>query len=595
MTKPGFSPAIIVGVGEKGWALCTAVESMLKSWPVCLRNLVQFYRLEGTTGESEQIQEGINRLRAAHLLYQAGEMVSIRNYSGPLEINVYLLGNLSSELVKVLDELSRLSYAWQPEMGFTGATITTLGLVNDEYSQIEQIDGLLAVYQSEQFLDCFAGRIYLASDTTQEGSKLAWPDMLQALSYCLYLSTIPGDEPLLTTQLGLIRRDERKAKLATFGLKLFYAAGAQNLLQQSAKLMADKAKSMLDSKQEYEDKGAKFQLLSKLESGRKGLPHLEWLHSLQEDIKSITWGNVEATLQYVLRVEQKIKSIHEEIIQKHLPQAEIETKHTIIIEEDFPAKEGVTLRPGLILLMVLLDAGLYRMAASGLLPEWLAWGIGLGLVALWLVYIAAGTIAGKRQANMQRNIPLAPNEEHAEDWQSAAASLEELLRECRQVRHTLLGLARAWREIARELQDSEGQILSVPVESAVNGKEAEMSWLLPQNWRLMAGEEYREYVRRGVQERCSSGRDLSNQEVIEAWKRAAGNLKLQLLLQFRPGVKPLRRLHLLSLPPDAKVKGLSGVWRLVNGYDGCVLALELYIGLQTEALAANSSVNRLPV
>jgi hypothetical protein len=639
MVRPGFTPSLLVGLGELGAEIICRTQSLICHWPNSLQNLVQAVQIEECRENTypQILQEKLGKLKAGKTLSQAEieSEVQIRRQSGPLEINVYLIGQLGATpggltLEQVFGELQGLEYSWSYVSGYTGATITTLALLGGvEVDPTFVLSRLLAMYRTEQFLDSYGGRILLVDRASRDGSQLDWQDLIAALARSLYLSLSPGDEPLLLPELGLIRKQEKELKLTTLGISCLYLPWRESIKDLGRNWLESLSKDLLAKpKDKVYIEQVDTQLLQLLT-----IPNMEKLlgqnfdagtilrerrADLEQEINQCLNGPEPSACIYLLfMLEKQIREMQEEVYDRRrgldqdfrvftpLPRATLlETKEvmpapTPIIVEDYlePTQSKGRLRYvifGLVGLSVI-----YRMTSNQFLPLWLGWGLAALLLVLGfkLLYPSSGEeyyeeyqYQTQAPISFERPWPEVPREEKPEIQKQQRlldrllVLLGDLLRDSHKWAQEIERLGETCHTLANELKEEEFSVLNRELTERELGYEPGFSTesLLPHAWQKKGHEELRALLLAGISSQIKAFKYTAEQEaaLLQEWIKEQGSLDTQPLLLLREGGKTLRQLDSLSCSTRnlVQVGGKQGL-RLVEGQWDMICAITFYFGI----------------
>ncbi|HZW81985.1 MAG TPA: hypothetical protein VFF14_01010 [Candidatus Deferrimicrobium sp.] len=643
MVRPGFTPSLLVGLGELGAEIISRTQSLICHWPDSLQNLVQTVQVEECEENTypQVLQEKLGKLKASKVLNQAEieAEVQIRRQSGPLEINVYLIGQLGSTpggltLEQVFCELQGLEYSWSSTAGYTGATITTLALLGGgEVDHTFVLSRLLAMYRTEQFLDSYGGRILLLDRASRDGSQLDWQDLIAALARCLYLSLSPGDEPLLLPELGLIRKQEKELKLTTLGISCLYLPWRESIKDLGRNWLESLSKDLQSKpRDKVQIEQADSQLLQLLT-----IPNMEKLLEQNFDVGAIlkelradleqevnqrlTGPEPSASLRLLCRLEKQIRGMQEEVYDRcreldqdfriftPLPRVTpTETKEVMptpapIIVEEYrePTQQGGSLRYlifGLVGLTVI-----YRMTYNQFLPLWLGWGLAALLLVLGftLMYPSSSeeyydeyqyhTQAPISSFSFEQPWTEGPREEKPELQKQQRlldmllVMLGDLLRDSHQWAQEIERLGETCHSLAKELKEEKFSVLNRELSECELGYEPGFSTehLLPHAWQKKDQTELRALLIGGIKSQIKAFKYTPEQEtaLLQEWVKERGSIDTQPLLLFREGGKPLRQLESLSC--SARILGQVGRrqgLRLVEGQWDMICAVTFYFGIE---------------
>ncbi len=573
MDKPGFSPVLLIGLGGAGLRVIEQTRKYLKSLPQPLQELVEVLPLDGSAGSvwTENLQAAVNRLKAGSLLQQAEAeaRVSIRRSSGPLEINVFLAGRLGSSpgglgMDAVLNELVRTGYAWSPELGFTGASVTVLALMGGkDAGQKSVLNRMLETYRSDEFLDAYRGRIFLLDNYLQDGSKIEQSELVSLVARALWLSIVPGDEPLLLRELGLIRMYEKEAKLAAIGMDCYYLPSQESLYRQAARQLRQQADRLMrlrtarrcaaEEHELYPGTGATSQSLSaEFETGLTEVP----ARFRQELEQKLSGRNPEEALAALAGLENWLEQKERVPEQAGLKQGgtgcNSDSAPVPRADTEMLMMEQADLRRGRVkisrasLLGIFAAAALYRLASNQIIPIWLVWLFGLvSLTVLLLLVIGSRPDFGpwKRRLQGQTVRPPVddlPREFGTEEIPVPAADMEELRRECLSARWELVRLGRTLKETAGELEKGRPPLMARPLPL---GGELPLlpEKLVPPGWREMQEEECRQVILSSLTELAEA--EFASRRNFQFQPELADPVPL---LIYREGTRPLRRAKVIE-------------------------------------------------
>ncbi len=600
MDRPGFSPVLLLGLGGAGLRVVEQTRKHLHSLPQSLQELVEVLPLDGSGGTTwaESLQAAVDRLKAGRLLQRAEEegRVNIRRSFGPLEINVFLTGRLGSApggltMDAVLAELMRTCYAWSPELGYTGASVTVLALMGGkDTGQRFVLNRMLETYRSDEFLDAYRGRIFLLDNSLQDGSKIEQPELVRLLARLLWLSVVPGDEPLLPRELGLIRMYEKEAKLATLGMDCYYGPWQESFCRQAAQRLRQQSELLLGPRKVLEhgsggsepsgsvaavETGGSFsagfitdavessarlkrELDEKLagENPAEALPALARLENWLGQWEQISPDQAGSGL---MEAGPHINS---------MPVSLMDTDMLVVEEAGSQSAHGKLPRAAVLGTSLLAGAALYRLTANQILPLWLGSLLGLLVLSVLLGFAyGGGRGLGSRQhrlkgQTLRPQVEDPPRETVKEEVPLHLPSLEELRRECLLARQDLTRLGRVLKETAKELENRQPPVMTRPLPLEGGDPALLPEKLIPAGWRGLREEECRLSILRNLSTVFEmefvplQASDLANlPEVAEPVP----------LLTYREGARPARK---------------TQVVRPVSGTENLICVIGMYFGLE---------------
>ncbi|HWJ03221.1 MAG TPA: hypothetical protein VNU93_06035, partial [Verrucomicrobiae bacterium] len=437
MGKRYFSPSLIIGFGPKAEGIISQMHMLMSHWESSKRNLVQTVLAKSPVGLWVSLQAAVDNLKDAERISKAEQEpgLFIRRDSGPMEINVFLLGEIGTVLNGLcLDNILRgvisLRFSWGAELGFTGANITTIGLVagNQTPSRLV-LHRMLEVYKSEEFLDSFGGRIFVVDNGLRDGSRISWQDLSLALARVIYLSISPGTEPLLLPQLGLIRKHERDTKLATLGITCFESPRDDSVLIQAAKYLEEMASPGTASPPQITPSGEA--LLDELEQlwVRDGFDSQRELSAkLRRGVEELLAGGspIPAALAFIDLVHKRISTVQEQGTEISDPiEAQVEKRASL------PVGHGKYPRLPLLLFGLFVPVAIYALASQSVSGSWLVWSI-TGIAGAALLSLGIMAMRKKIRKNPQEIVvERGPNMTGQEVLLLDTGGVEELRKECR--------------------------------------------------------------------------------------------------------------------------------------------------------------------
>lgn len=639
MVKPGFTPTLLVGVGEMGAGIIRRVRELTSHWPQALQDLLQILQVEESAEHSRCriLQQSLSRLKAGKTLCLAEQEaeVQIRRQFGPLEINVYLIGQLGtapdgSSLDAVFRELQSLEFSWSAAAGCTGATITTLtALGGAGTDQALVLGNLVDMYRNEEFLDAFGGRILLVDQTGGDGSMLDWQDVHAALARCLYTSLFPGDEPLLLPELGLIRKQEKAAKLATLGISCCYLPWREKILSLARNWLEQRADTLAAGENCcYQGNRTDSPFLRALNLA--GLLELLQQQNLIADTvlykltaslgcevnRRIAGPEPRAAQQFLTDLDYRLRELQDEVYEqcrildrdfRDCDAAEPVFREPVpIIVEEYVEPGAKRSRIRYVVFGAVGLAAIYRLTANHILPM----GLGLGLSGIVLSVGALLMFFGRareehpqhlccmtsRPCEQDQPLQLPPvrtdrNETVKQRYvlDKLLVLLGDLLRESAKWQQGIACLARACRRVAKELRTEDYSLLNRPVDLAGTAWEPEFpagKMLLP-DWHKRNEAELKEMLSAAVVQQIKPFPEISclHEILLEGWLNESREKDIQPLLMLKPGTKPLRRLDSLGCSPKQRERIASSPgYRIVAGPSDMICQLTFYFGIEPSQL-----------